>query len=81
MFLRVVRAAGGKGVKHEYVRVVEALRAAATARTALALFGCMQATRSATWTLPLTALCLSQPTDMHGDCARPIIKLGHVCGR
>jgi hypothetical protein len=24
MFLRVVRAAGGKGVKHEYVRVVEA---------------------------------------------------------
>jgi transposase len=27
MFLRVVRAAGGKGVKHEYVRVVEAYRA------------------------------------------------------
>src|SRR5437667_9640762 len=27
MFLRVVRAAGGKGVKHEYVRVVEAFRA------------------------------------------------------
>jgi transposase len=26
MFLRVVRAAGGKGVKHEYVRVVEAYR-------------------------------------------------------
>ena len=26
MFLRVVRAAGGKGVKHEYVRVVEAFR-------------------------------------------------------
>jgi hypothetical protein len=26
MFLRVVRAAGGKGVKHEYVRVVEACR-------------------------------------------------------
>jgi transposase len=26
MFLRVVRAAGGKGVKHEYVRVVEAHR-------------------------------------------------------
>ena len=26
MFLRVVRAAGGKGVKHEYVRVVEAVR-------------------------------------------------------
>jgi hypothetical protein len=27
MFLRVVRAAGGKGVKHEYVRVVEGARA------------------------------------------------------
>ena len=26
MFLRVVRAAGGKGIKHEYVRVVEAYR-------------------------------------------------------
>src|SRR5947209_8742259 len=26
MFLRVVRAAGGKGVKHEYVRLVEAYR-------------------------------------------------------
>ena len=26
MFLRVVRAAGGKGVKHEYIRVVEAYR-------------------------------------------------------
>jgi len=26
MFLRVVRAAGGKGVRHEYVRVVEAFR-------------------------------------------------------
>src|SRR6266516_1870958 len=26
MFLRVVRAAGGKGVKHEYIRVVEAFR-------------------------------------------------------
>jgi hypothetical protein len=26
MFLRVVRAAGGKGVTHEYVRVVEAFR-------------------------------------------------------
>ena len=26
MFLRVVRAAGGGGVKHEYVRVVEAYR-------------------------------------------------------
>jgi hypothetical protein len=26
MFLRVVRAAGGQGVKHEYVRVVEAVR-------------------------------------------------------
>jgi hypothetical protein len=26
MFLRVVRAAGGSGVKHEYVRVVEAYR-------------------------------------------------------
>ena len=26
MFLRIVRAAGGKGVKHEYVRVVEAYR-------------------------------------------------------
>src|SRR5215467_7967956 len=26
MFLRVVRAAGSKGVKHEYVRVVEAYR-------------------------------------------------------
>jgi transposase len=26
MFLRVVRATGGKGVKHEYVRVVEAFR-------------------------------------------------------
>src|SRR3984893_16814097 len=26
MFLRVVRAAGGQGVKHEYVRVVEAYR-------------------------------------------------------
>src|SRR5262249_61799231 len=26
MFLRVVRAAGGRGVKHEYVRVVEAYR-------------------------------------------------------
>src|ERR1700758_1642030 len=26
MFLRVVRAAGGQGVKHEYVRVVEAFR-------------------------------------------------------
>ena len=26
MFLRVVRAAGGKGVKHAYVRVVEAFR-------------------------------------------------------
>jgi len=26
MYLRVVRAAGGKGVKHEYVRVVEAYR-------------------------------------------------------
>jgi len=26
MFLRVVRAAGGKGVRHEYVRVVEAYR-------------------------------------------------------
>ena len=26
MFLRVVRAAGGKDVKHEYVRVVEAYR-------------------------------------------------------
>ena len=26
VFLRVVRAAGGKGVKHEYVRVVEAYR-------------------------------------------------------
>src|ERR1700704_6162697 len=26
MFLRVVRAVGGKGVKHEYVRVVEAFR-------------------------------------------------------
>ena len=26
MFLRVVRAAGGKGVEHEYVRVVEAFR-------------------------------------------------------
>jgi transposase len=26
MFLRVVRAAGGKGLKHEYVRVVEAYR-------------------------------------------------------
>jgi transposase len=27
MFLRIVRAAGGQGVKHEYVRVVEAYRA------------------------------------------------------
>jgi hypothetical protein len=26
MFLRLVRAAGGRGVKHEYVRVVEAYR-------------------------------------------------------
>jgi len=26
MFLRVVRAAGGKGIKHEYIRVVEAYR-------------------------------------------------------
>jgi hypothetical protein len=26
MFLRVVRAAGGQGVTHEYVRVVEAFR-------------------------------------------------------
>ena len=26
MFLRIVRAAGGQGVKHEYVRVVEAYR-------------------------------------------------------
>jgi hypothetical protein len=26
MYLRVVRAAGGKGVKHEYVRIVEAYR-------------------------------------------------------
>ena len=26
MFLRVVRASGGKGVTHEYVRVVEAYR-------------------------------------------------------
>ena len=26
MFLRIVRAAGGNGVKHEYVRVVEAYR-------------------------------------------------------
>jgi hypothetical protein len=26
MFLRIVRAAGGKGVKHEYLRVVEAYR-------------------------------------------------------
>ena len=26
MFLRIVRAAGGTGVKHEYVRVVEAYR-------------------------------------------------------
>jgi hypothetical protein len=26
MFLRVVRAAGGKGIKHEYVRVAEAYR-------------------------------------------------------
>src|SRR6516164_6604783 len=26
MFLRVVRAAGGNGVKHEYVRLVEAFR-------------------------------------------------------
>lgn len=26
MFLRVVRAAGGHGVTHEYVRVVEAFR-------------------------------------------------------
>ena len=26
MYLRVVRAAGGKGIKHEYVRVVEAYR-------------------------------------------------------
>src|SRR5215831_12248102 len=26
MFLRLVRAAGGQGVKHEYVRVVEAYR-------------------------------------------------------
>ena len=26
MYLLVVRAAGGKGVKHEYVRIVEAYR-------------------------------------------------------
>jgi hypothetical protein len=26
MYLRVVRTAGGKGVKHEYVRIVEAYR-------------------------------------------------------
>jgi hypothetical protein len=26
MFLRVVRAAGGNGIKHEYVRLVEAYR-------------------------------------------------------
>jgi hypothetical protein len=26
MFLRVVRASGGKGVKHEYLRLVEAYR-------------------------------------------------------
>jgi hypothetical protein len=26
MFLRLVRAAGGQGIKHEYVRVVEAYR-------------------------------------------------------
>ncbi len=32
MFLRVVRAAGGKGVKHEYVRVVEAYREHGKAR-------------------------------------------------
>jgi hypothetical protein len=32
MYLRVVRAAGGKGVKHEYVRIVEAYRRSSVTR-------------------------------------------------
>jgi hypothetical protein len=37
MFLRVVRAAGGKGVTHEYVRVLEAFRQKGKTRTVLNL--------------------------------------------